>query len=303
MPHALGLRGLIAAPFTPFHDDGSLALEGIPAYAAHLRRAGVRGVFVNGTTGEGCSLSGDERRAAAEAWVDAAGRDLAMIVHVGANSLAEAAALAAHAEGIGAAAVGVLPPSFLKPRDAAMAAACLAEVAAACPRTPVTYYHIPALSGVALRAEDILAAAIDRVPNLGGLKFTHEDLHDFGRCIDRFGGVLDLAYGRDEMLLAGAATGAVLAVGSTYSLCPGIAHRILDAVAAGDLAAARTAQAELRAVVHVVQGHGGLAAMKTLLDRVGIAGGPCRMPLPTLSTAQGEALLADLTRTCPGAVP
>lgn len=303
MPRRLGLRGLIAAPFTLLHDDGSLALGRIPAYAAHLKRERVRGVFVNGTTGEACSLTLDERRAAAEAWMAAAGTDLAVIIHVGANSLREAAALAAHAERIGAAAVGVLPPSFLKPRDAAMAAACLAEVAAACPRTPVTYYHIPALSGVALRAEEILAAALDRVPNLGGLKFTQEDLHDFGRCIDRFGGVIDLAYGRDEMLLAGAATGAVLAVGSTYSLCPGIAHRVLDAVAAGDLTTARTAQADLRAFVSVVQRHGGLAAMKALLDRLGLAAGPCRAPLPTLSTTQREALLADLVHTCPGALP
>jgi N-acetylneuraminate lyase len=56
------LRGLIAAPFTPFHNDGSLALEVVPRLAALPAGNAVSGAFVCGTTGEGCSLTMDERR-------------------------------------------------------------------------------------------------------------------------------------------------------------------------------------------------------------------------------------------------
>ena len=50
------IKGLIDAPFTPFHADGSLNLSPIPAYAALLARNGLQGVFINGSSGEGYML-------------------------------------------------------------------------------------------------------------------------------------------------------------------------------------------------------------------------------------------------------
>ena len=42
--------GLINAPFTPFHADGSVNLAPIPAYAELLVRNGLKGVFINGSS-------------------------------------------------------------------------------------------------------------------------------------------------------------------------------------------------------------------------------------------------------------
>ncbi len=61
------LTGLIAAPCAPMHADGSINVDIVPTYAEHLRRAGVAGVFVNGTTGESLSLAPRERIALDEA--------------------------------------------------------------------------------------------------------------------------------------------------------------------------------------------------------------------------------------------
>eukprot|EP01035_Chromulina_nebulosa_P062885 gene62885-86003_t len=108
-------RGLIAAPFTPFNADRSVNLNVIPAYARFLRANGVSAAFVCGTTGEGLSLTLEERLAIAEAWVKAA--QLPVIVHVGHTCLADARALTAHAAKIGAAAVSALAPMFFKPRN------------------------------------------------------------------------------------------------------------------------------------------------------------------------------------------
>ena len=56
------LKGLIAAPFTPMHEDGSLNLSIIPDYYEMLKANGVVGVFICGSTGEGVSLSLDEKK-------------------------------------------------------------------------------------------------------------------------------------------------------------------------------------------------------------------------------------------------
>jgi len=75
------IKGLIDAPFTPFHEDGSLNLAPIPEYAALLARNGLKGVFINGSSGEGYMLTEEERMQLAEAWMAAVPEDFKVIVH------------------------------------------------------------------------------------------------------------------------------------------------------------------------------------------------------------------------------
>ena len=53
--------GLIDAPFTPFDAQGEVNLQPIPAYAAMLKKNGLKGVFINGSSGEGYMLTDEER--------------------------------------------------------------------------------------------------------------------------------------------------------------------------------------------------------------------------------------------------
>ncbi|MHC4743078.1 MAG: dihydrodipicolinate synthase family protein, partial [Planctomycetota bacterium] len=55
------LTGLIAAPHTAMHADGSLNLDMIDKQARCLADNGVEAVFICGSTGEGISLSTPER--------------------------------------------------------------------------------------------------------------------------------------------------------------------------------------------------------------------------------------------------
>ena len=61
------IKGLIDAPFTPFLENGEVNYEPIPAYAAMLKKNGLKGVFINGSSGEGYMLTDDERKRLAEA--------------------------------------------------------------------------------------------------------------------------------------------------------------------------------------------------------------------------------------------
>ena len=55
------LTGLIAATYTPLDDAGGLNLTGIPAMVDQLAHDGVSGLYVCGSTGEGISLTREER--------------------------------------------------------------------------------------------------------------------------------------------------------------------------------------------------------------------------------------------------
>ena len=279
------LTGLIAAPLTPFDAQANLAPERIPAYAAYLRDHGVAGVFVNGSTGESLSLSVPERKAAAEAWQAAKGT-LKHVVHVGANSVVEARELAAHAQAIGADAIGAMPPCFFKASLAGVIDYCEA-VAAAAPALPFYYYHIPGMTRVELSVRELLEQGERRIPTLAGAKFTFENLMDFQQAIDYKNGRFDLLFGRDEMLLNGLAAGAVGAVGSTYNFMAGVYLKIIAAFQANDLATARLWQARSQQLVNVLQESGsGIACCKAIMGLAGIDCGPCRIPLPRFGTAK-----------------
>ena len=63
------ITGFINAPFTPFNKENELNLSMIKPYAELLSRAGLKGVFINGSSGEGYMLTREERVALAEEWI------------------------------------------------------------------------------------------------------------------------------------------------------------------------------------------------------------------------------------------
>ncbi|NWI67398.1 NPL lyase, partial [Todus mexicanus] len=146
----------------------------------------VKNVFVNGTTGEGLSLSIQERKQLAEEWVRQ-GKDKLdhVIVHVGALSLPESQELARHAASIGASAIAVIAPFFFKPMNKDELVAFLQKVASEAPAVPFYYYHIPPLTGVKIRVEELLDGIKERIPTFQGVKFSDTDLLDLAQCINK----------------------------------------------------------------------------------------------------------------------
>uniref|UniRef100_A0A8C5LKK5 N-acetylneuraminate lyase n=1 Tax=Jaculus jaculus TaxID=51337 RepID=A0A8C5LKK5_JACJA len=144
------LQGLVAATITPMTENGEINFAVIGQYVDYLvKEQGVKNVFVNGTTGEGLSLSVSERRQVAEEWVTQGRNKLdQVVIHVGALSLKESQELAQHAAEIGADGIAVIAPFFLKPWNKDALISFLREVAAAAPALPFYYYHIPSLTGV-----------------------------------------------------------------------------------------------------------------------------------------------------------
>lgn len=287
-------RSLVAAPFTPFHADRSLNLDVIPAYARFLRDNGVGAAFVCGTTGEGLSLTLEERLRIAERWVACADDRLRVIIHVGHTCLADARTLTAHAAKIGASAVSALTPCFFKPRNNAEVVNWCEAVASAAPALPFYYYNIPSMTGIDYPVVDFLAQAQARIPSLAGVKYTHENLPDYKACVAFAQGRYDILFGRDELLLEGTDAGALGAVGSTYNYAAPLYLRLLAARAAGQATEARTLQDTAIKMIAICNGIGvtHLAASKALMAMLGVDCGPVRLPL-----AQPDATQLATLRT------
>lgn len=287
------LHGLVAATHTPFHADGALNLAAVEQQAAHLLRNGVTNVFIGGTTGESSSLTLDERLALAQRWSEVArGTALRVVVHVGSNCLADARALAAQAQKLGATAIAALAPSYFKPRTLDTLIACCGEIVAAAPETPFYYYDIPALTGVSLPMAEFLEKAPARIPTLAGLKFTNPDLMAYLQCLRA--GDWDIPWGIDEWLLGALATGARGAVGSSFNFAAPLYHSLIAAFERGDLAAARAAQHRSTQLIALLARHGYMGAAKATMAMLSVEVGPARLPNGSLNATQAKALRSEL---------
>ncbi|MDB6092671.1 MAG: dihydrodipicolinate synthetase [Verrucomicrobia bacterium] len=288
------LSGLIAAPFTPFNADYSLNLKVIPAYVKHLVQQKVTGAFVGGSTGEYASLTQDERMSLAAAWRAAAGPALKIVVHVGHNSLFDSCALASQAESIGADAIAALMPSYFKPAGLRAVVEFSRAIAAAAPKTPFYYYHIPDMTGVHLEMATLFPELVRHVPTFRGIKFTHSNVMDYSLTVAAGGDDYDILFGRDEILLAGLGMGATGAVGSTYNYAAGLYLELMKAHAAGNSEAARKQQVYIQRAILPIIVHGGQTANKAIMAMAGVDCGLTRPPLLPLSRESHAAVRSEL---------
>jgi N-acetylneuraminate lyase len=290
------LHGLIAAPFTPMLGDGSLNLELIPAYYEMLKANKVNGAFICGSTGEGVSLSMEERKAVAEAWAFCTQNDSAFTVMtlLGGTSLADCKELALHAREVGLEAVSFTAPYYFKPASVEILAQCCEEIAAAVPDMPFYYYHIPVLTGVGFAMYDLLHAIDGRIPNFAGIKFTHEDFMDFLSCIRFKNGKYNMLWGRDENMLPALALGTKAAVGSTYNYAAPLYNHLMEAFANGDLAKAQELQQQSIDMIRLLGKYGGMATGKAYMKIIGMDCGTFRLPIKNLTALQMEAFREDV---------
>lgn len=288
------LTGLVAATFTPMRDDGSLHLDRVGPMVDRLIADGIAAFYVCGSTGEGPLMTVEEREATAAAFVGAAAGRIPVVVQVGHSSLADARRLAGHAQTIGADAISAVAPYYFKPDSVAVLVDCLAEIAAAAPELPFYYYHIPSITGVDLDLGELLRRGAEKLPTLVGIKHTSALMNEAQALRHIAGGRYDVLHGRDEMLLAGMATGASGAVGSTYNFAAPLYHRLIIAMDSGDVEEARRCQGLSVAMIHGILKGWGQAGLKATMSLVGPDCGPTRLPLVSLSPEQTTELRRSL---------
>ena len=217
------LKGALAAAVTPLRDDGeALDEDAFGPYVEYLAAGGLDGILALGTTGEGILLRLEERRRAAELFVDAAGDGFQVAVHCGAQTTADTVALAASSAEIGADAVAVIGPPYYALDEEAIVAH-FAAAAEACAPLPFYLYEFRARAGYA-----IPPAAIERLrglaPNLAGLKVSNQPFEDVEPYLIEG---LDVFVGAESLVLRGLESGAAGAVSGLAAVFPELVARLV----------------------------------------------------------------------------
>lgn len=271
--------GLVAAPFTPLDKEGNLRLTLVPKLAQSLRTNGVKGAFICGSTGEGVSLSAQEKKLVMEAWSQEQDEKLKVISLLPSNSIEETRGLMQYAKELGLFGVAILPPFYFQVSDTDILTEYCEEIALAVPDMPVYYYHIPSLTGVRLSMCGFLEKISGRVRNFAGIKFTDFDLEDFRKCICYNDGSFDILWGVDECLLAAMAMGAKAGVGSTYNYMAPLYNEMMKCFEEGNLDQARILQDKSIEIIGILKKYGGIGAGKSFMKSIGLDCGDFRLPI------------------------
>ena len=290
------LTGLIAAPFTPMHADGTLNVSVIPQYYQMLKSNGVTGAFICGSTGEGVSMTQQEKRVVAEAWANCTrdDADFKVMMFLGGTSITDCKELAIHAKEVGLYAISFTAPFYFKPATVEVLANACLEVASVVPDMPLYYYHIPVLTGVNFAMYDLLNAIDGRIPNFAGIKYTHEDFMDYQSCLTYADGKYDMLWGRDENMLSAWALGAKGAVGSTFNYAAPLYHQLIQAFEEDRLDLSRKHQMTSIEMIRLLGKYGGISTGKAYMKMIGIDCGKFRTPVRNMSNEQFEDFRKDV---------
>ena len=162
-------RKLYPAMLTPLTDGGERLDEAAfgPMIGFLLER-GADGLFIFGTTGEGINLDPEERLRALRLAREALDGRGDLLVHCGAQTTRETAALAADAAEVGVAGVAVIPPPYYPLTDRELEEH-LVSAANACAPTPFYIYTLSDRSGYPVSVP-VVERVRERAGNLAGLK-------------------------------------------------------------------------------------------------------------------------------------
>ncbi len=284
------LRGALAAALTPLKDAGeALDEDAFGPYVDFLAAAGLDGLLVLGTTGEGFLLPVEQRLRAAQLYVEAAHGRLEIAVHCGAQSTWDTVELAAQAADLGAAGVAVMAPPYF-PLDEGALLAHFAAAARACAPTPFYVYEFAARSGYPVPPA-VLESLRGAASNFRGLKVSDTPWDRFASYLLEG---LDVFVGPESLLPQGLAAGAVGAVSALASVFPELVVAAVRHPESADLAPVRAA----------LERFPFQAAAKLVLAQRGVPIGPdVRRPLRLLTDQERGELEAWLESSSPAPVP
>ena len=281
------IQGILPAAVTPLDRDGRFAPAVFERLLERFYGAGVHGVYVCGTTGEGMLQLRGQRQTIVEAAVASTPRGRHVVVHVGAASLDEALALSSHAAKAGAHAISSLPP--LSGQFGFSEVLRYYEALARASDLPLLVYYFPDISQSIASAEQL--ETLCDLPNVCGVKFTDFDLYRMSvltrpqRCIFN---------GRDEVLAAGLLMGADGGIGTFYNLVPELFVQIYTAAADRRWEDARLAQQRANALIRITLGYPLFPAVKQILAWSGLDCGTCLPPRGPLTLEQQRRLQENL---------
>ena len=277
-------KGVIPAFYACYDEKGEISPAEVQRLAQYFIDKGVKGVYVNGSSGECIYQSVEDKKIVLENVMKVAKGKLTVIAHVACNNTKDSMELAAHAESLGVDAIASIPPIYFRLPDHAIAK-YWNDISSAAPNTDFVIYNIPQLAGVAL--SNSLFAEMRKNPRVIGVKNSSMPVQDIQMFKADAGDDYIIFNGPDEQFISGRVIGAEAGIGGTYGVMPELFLKMNELVKAGQLEAAMPIQYAANSIIYkMCSAHGNMyAVIKAILKlNEGFDIGSVRAPLAELTT-------------------
>lgn len=278
-------KGVIPAFYACYDEAGNVSPDRIRALTEYFVKKGVKGVYVNGTSGECIYQSMEDRKIILENVMEAAQGKLTVIAHVACNNTKDSEELAAHAQSLGVDAIACIPPIYFRLPEHAIAG-YWNDISAAAPDTDFIIYNIPQLAGVALTMS--LFAEMRKNPRVIGVKNSSMAVQDIQLFKQAAGEDYIIFNGPDEQFISGRVIGAEGGIGGTYGVMPELFLKMDELVRSGEMEEARKVQYAVNEVIYkLCSAHGNMYAVIKEILRMSedLDIGSVRKPLASLIPA------------------
>lgn len=240
-------KGVIPAFYACYDENGEISPDRVRALTQFHIEKGVKGVYVNGSSGECIYQSVEDRKVVLENVMAIGKGKLTVIAHVACNNTRDSIELAKHAESLGVDAIAAIPPIYFKLPEYAIAA-YWNSISNAAPNTDFIIYNIPQLAGVALTQR--LYAEMRKNPRVIGVKNSSMPVQDI-QLFRADGGDEHIVFnGPDEQFVSGRVIGAEGGIGGTYGVMPELFLKLNDLIIENRIEEARRLQFDINEIIY-----------------------------------------------------
>lgn len=252
-------EGVIPAFYACYDEAGEVSPERVRALTQYFIDKGVKGVYVNGSSGECIYLSVADRKLILENVMEVAKGKLTVIAHVACNNTKDSVELAKHAESLGVDAIAAIPPIYFRLPDYSIAK-YWNDMSVAAPNTDFVIYNIPQLSGTTLTPA--LYAEMRKNPRVIGVKNSSMPTQDIQIFVAEGGEDHIVFNGPDEQFISGRVIGAKAGIGGTYGVMPDLFLKLNELIKQSDFETAKELQYAINDVIYkMVSGRANLYAV------------------------------------------
>ncbi len=270
---------ILTAMITPFDENGDVALDEAARLAVWLVERGNDGLVVCGTTGEGPTLSGDEKLAMFRTVKEAVGNRARVVANTGGNDTRSSVELTKRAQECGVDGILAVVPYYNKPTQDGMLMhfGGIARASA----LPVFVYNIPGRSGANMQPETLLELASAH-RTIAGVKESSGDINQFASILRGRSREFTFWCGDDHLFLPALALGADGVVGVATHLCSREFIAMHDALARGDITEAAQIHLSLTPLFSALFATTSPIPIKWAMNRLGFKAGVTRSPLGSM---------------------
>lgn len=266
---------LITAMVTPFDEKGEVDYAQAKRLATALLDSGSDGLVITGTTGEGPTLTAEEKIRLYAEVKEAIGYRGAVIAGTTDNDTAKSIELSTEAASVGADALLLTVPAYNKPPQEGLYQHF--KAIAESTELPCVLYNVT--SRTSLNMTDETTLRLSKIDNIVGIKEAGSDLNQITRIIDGAGEDFRVWSGNDDETFSIMATGGYGVVSVLSHLVGNQIKQMMGYLLEGDVEKAAAEHRRLLPLFKVMFTVSNPIPLKYSLNHVGFNVGPMRLPL------------------------